>query len=123
MGIAIARLHGCRSVCYVSDRALGACKKNASGRQAETRDGLSHCNHGAVRSAFLLVLLLADLLPVLYTTAGSFLLDDRKPFPLRNLVRRLTGRNVCDQLRDLSACVVARNRRMALATLRGSSSQ
>jgi hypothetical protein len=59
-----------------------------------------------------MVLLLAGLLPVLHTEARSFLLNDRKPFPLRNLVRRLNGGNVRNQLRDLSAGVVAGNHRM-----------
>src|ERR1043165_9787752 len=123
MGTAVGCLHGCGSVCDGCPRPMGAYKTNASGGDFETRDDLSDCNDSDLRSSFLVVLLLAGFLPLLHAASRSFLLNDRKPRSLRNLVRRLTGGDVCNQLGDLPAGVVARHRRVVLATFHGSSSQ
>jgi len=58
------------------------------------------------------VFLLAGFLPLLQTTARTLLPNDRQLSSLRNLVGRLTGGDVCDQLSDLFARLVNWNRRV-----------
>src|SRR6185503_1447140 len=96
------------------DRTLGASKR-AQRRRAETRDAVSYGNYCVIRAALLMVFLLAGLLPLFHTTAGNLLLNNRKLSSLRNVVGRLTGRDVCDQLRDLFAFVINWTRRVLLA--------
>ena len=82
----------------------------------ETRIGAGDGNYCAIRAAFLLVFLLAGFIPVLHPTTGALLFNNCQLSSLRNLAGRLTGRDVCDQLADLLACVTAWNRRVLLAT-------
>ena len=49
---------------------------------------------------------------MLRATAVDLLLNDRQLASLRNVVGRLTRRDVCDQLADLLACVIDRDRRV-----------
>ena len=67
-----------------------------------------------------MVFLLAGLLSLFHTTAGNLLLNNRKLSSLRNVVGRLTGRDVRDQLCDLFAFVANWTCRVLLAAHRWS---
>ena len=65
-----------------------------------------------------MVFLLAGLLPLFHTTARNLLLNNRELSSVRNVVGRLTGRDVPDQLCDLLAFIINRTRGVLLAALR-----